>query len=403
LVNNMSNTCAEILMLDVAIKWCSYCTKIRLLMSNFQNWQLHFQHSESFNQLVYYFVKRIQTWQKQVATHFFERTMEKKGSDFFGYGFKNIDCPLELHLVLIDHASSMLQGCYESDNVGISTKKKIKTWFRDILSKNIEILGEQCPEVAEYDSIKKYIEMHSTYGHSHGRRSSNDNGKVIEYTFFNPHDLFSYIAHVVKHRFGNVHPPVKTFDTWCQCSGQMIEKMDNYISGLDNYNAFLNGNNLTTEQVEWRSFPDLFLLTRALVRKDMSTCRSEICWDPIEKERVDQSMDFFEDFHNSLSSIERKTRKAETTSFSERRKLHGGDHVHAPDQTLPQCENDMFLTGTKTLYLALPTKHGESFNVYFGNGRNNGRNKRKRKLHPWETPQQAVPRDHSSDNESGMN
>ena len=141
----MTNT-SEILMIDKAIKWCSYCTKIRQLTSNYPRWHLHFQHSESFNQLSYYFVKRIQKWQKKVATHYFEKIMNENGQTFFGYGFESFTCPFDMHLALLDHASNMLDRNYESDNVGTYTKTKIKSWFTDILSDNIHLLGEKYPE-----------------------------------------------------------------------------------------------------------------------------------------------------------------------------------------------------------------------------------------------------------------
>lgn len=289
----MSNT-IEILMIDKAIKWCSYCTKIRHLTSNYPKWHLHFQHSESFNQLSYYFVKRIQKWQEKVATHYFQTMMNENGQTFFGYVFQDFDCPFDLHLALLDHASNMLHRNYESDNVGTITKTKIKSWFTDILSENIDVLGQKIPDSEEYASIQKLIEKYSNSDHSHERR--NDSRRVIEYTYFNPEDLFIFIAYLVKHHFPN-----NVTDSWCEVSGEMMEKMDNFIFGMDNYDSFLEKNNIIRELVEWRSFPDLFLLTRELIRKDISSCRSEMSWNPLERKKIRECMEFFEDLDLSMT------------------------------------------------------------------------------------------------------
>jgi hypothetical protein len=399
----MTNT-SEILMIDKAIKWCSYCTKIRQLTSNYPRWHLHFQHSESFNQLSYYFVKRIQKWQKKVATHYFETIMNENGQTFFGYGFESFTCPFDMHLALLDHASNMLDRNYESDNVGTYTKTKIKSWFTDILSDNIHLLGEEYPESEEYVSVKKLIQQHSNSVNS--PETINDRVRVIEYTYFDPEDLFIFIAHIVKHHFAKVLPHSLHLDRWCQVSGKMMKNLGNVIFGMDNYADFLEWNNFTREQVEWRSFPDLFLLTRELTKKDINSFRSEISWNPLEREKIHECMEFFEDLDKSIASIHKKIKKAETTSFSEIRKLHGENHVHAPDQTLDQCEDDTFITGTNTLYLSLPTKHHSS-NVYFGNGRGNKRIKERKKrkypviLHPWEVDDEDQSIDHNeNDNES---
>lgn len=379
----MTSHQTEILMIDKGIKWCSYVTQIRLVVSNFESWKIYYNNLnrvEGFELWAYHFVKRIQCWQREFANPLLDVVMNERNNIFFKLDFRFMESPFKLHLSLLNHASEMLHQCYQTENLGDCTLRKIISWFR-ILSTNIDVLGEHDADSEELSAMISLVEIYSQQGDDIRAREQNNN--LTNYQFFDPNELFAYITHVVRHHFKNVRNEVQKIKEWSVMSGEMMTNIEHHV-GLDNYSDFLDEKELSQEDVEWLSTPDLVLLTIALSKKDINFCRSLKKATDKEGRKIHQCYAFSEEMIDLASSVRTNMTNREKSCHSLRQAKHGAEHFVAPNRTLPQCEDDKFVTGYYTLYRALPTKNGNHHTVYFGNGTT-----RKRKSCsnlPWHTP-----------------
>lgn len=358
-------------------------------MSNFESWKIffsNFNQVKGFDLWAYHFVKRIQCWQKEFATPCLEKVLNEQKNTFFKLNFRLMKCPFEVHLSLLNHASEMLHQCYQTENLGYDTLKKIISWFR-IIHKNRDVLGEHYADSEEYVALVAMVENYIHIGDDvlHAREG---NHNLRNYIFFDPKDLFTYIAHVVRHHFNSDQKQVGSMKTWSVVSGEMMHNVEYHV-GLDSYSEFLEKKVFSRKDVEWLQTPDLFLLTLAFSKKDMDVCRSLKNVTVKEGSKIHQCYAFCDEMLDLAYSVRKDMTNREKSCHSLRLSKHGNAHCAAPNRTLPQCEDDNFVTGYHTLYHALPTKNGNHHTVYFGNGTTR---KRKHSSNlPWHSSEGVCP------------